>query len=1042
MANWEAYYKQVVRDLTQIHTEAQRAAASSQQASERARAQVSKRCEQLDQEIRQLQIYAQTAQYYVTAADLAYTPTPASASLERLSQQYDQARMGVGSWLNLYREARAGVAYLERQKEQIRRSQPAPANQAVSTAQLDAKCRAVLMGEHAARLAREFQTIDSQNALVGRLTRDYTKPRTDAPCIIGKAAVQLPVPVGCRDQAEQVFGANYKPRSGHLLVPVDASSVILLQTPHQLMESVMGGLRAYALNVLCSTRPVPQKICFIDALTKSDRSLGVLAKIARLSKQAVAPVPTTAEEVRFALKDLLHMTDKRPGRRVLIYRYNPAMHDGHCDEVLQRLCANAAATGLTVLIVQAISDHDGRTEDRVPGFLSADARIFHSPTGRYMVDRAQKSQILWYNEPGSIPEDYLQALCDAYEPEVVVTEYLKVASVPRTLTYRRDRKKPLSLLFGVDEEGRKHTLDLTGMDFSAFILGGSRSGKSNLLNVLITDAIVNYHPDDLELWLVDFGRTEFSRYLEHTPPHVRYLLVDKTSELIRNLIKGLLDELNRRASVLIEHGALEISELPESVHMPRMLVLIDEFGVLKTIMDNNESGDSRLYRSYLTTLLKQGAKHGMHFIFSDQSFSDASTALSEEARNQMGMRLTLTAEKAVEMLDALGAKGNATDDETSMLRNLPRFHVVYRSREKGRAMHGPVKVLYLPGPDKSPEQPQLIARINRTLSPTGRGRMDPANVYVPHERRMLAENAVPELKQRQSAIVSDIRSWRRGAAYNPGDILVYPGDPRTMAYVHHELLRNERNSNMVLYGSYSVSLSGMVRVIRSVTASCRIQRVPVEFWCAPRNPLGRTILNSRAMVGTKLSDGAALSNRLRQLVDQWTQKKLRPRMIVLAGIGDLMRGVMDDKGEAEAMAMLRGRSSGSFRSSRSSGSSGGLSGDVIRGLVDRGITEESDDSFREERRESEPEFDIQKALSSLMEYAPRYGLHFLVAAQYESELAEVGLAGNLYSHYMGFPTGGRDVSLRKFVNLTAELTDQSMFGCLTSTEFMIYMPYR
>ena len=38
--------------------------------------------------------------------------------------------------------------------------------------------------------------------------------------------------------------------------------------------------------------------------------------------------------------------------------------------------------------------------------------------------------------------------------------------------------------------------------------------------MLITSIILNYHPDDVELWLVDYNKVEFAEYIANPPLHV------------------------------------------------------------------------------------------------------------------------------------------------------------------------------------------------------------------------------------------------------------------------------------------------------------------------------------------------------------------------------------------------------------------------------------------------------------------------------------------------------------------------------------------
>lgn len=45
-----------------------------------------------------------------------------------------------------------------------------------------------------------------------------------------------------------------------------------------------------------------------------------------------------------------------------------------------------------------------------------------------------------------------------------------------------------------------------------FISGGTNSGKSTLLHTIILSACLHYHPNDLEIWLVDYKQTEFYLY--------------------------------------------------------------------------------------------------------------------------------------------------------------------------------------------------------------------------------------------------------------------------------------------------------------------------------------------------------------------------------------------------------------------------------------------------------------------------------------------------------------------------------------------------
>ena len=77
-----------------------------------------------------------------------------------------------------------------------------------------------------------------------------------------------------------------------------------------------------------------------------------------------------------------------------------------------------------------------------------------------------------------------------------------------------------------------------GFPIATFIGGRPGTGKSTLLNTMLSGLIAQYHPDDIEIWLVDFGGgRSFSSSLTATPAHVRYVAVgnSKTPELALNV---------------------------------------------------------------------------------------------------------------------------------------------------------------------------------------------------------------------------------------------------------------------------------------------------------------------------------------------------------------------------------------------------------------------------------------------------------------------------------------------------------------------------
>ena len=66
----------------------------------------------------------------------------------------------------------------------------------------------------------------------------------------------------------------------------------------------------------------------------------------------------------------------------------------------------------------------------------------------------------------------------------------------------RESTQALLIPFAVDSRKRLIELELGGaLTAHALLSGSTGSGKSTTLHMLITSITLNYHPDDVELWL-------------------------------------------------------------------------------------------------------------------------------------------------------------------------------------------------------------------------------------------------------------------------------------------------------------------------------------------------------------------------------------------------------------------------------------------------------------------------------------------------------------------------------------------------------------
>jgi len=177
---------------------------------------------------------------------------------------------------------------------------------------------------------------------------------------------------------------------------------------------------------------------------------------------------------------------------------------------------------------------------------------------------------------------------------------------------------------------------------------------------------MNYYPDEVELWLVDFKKTEFRRYAESCPPHLKYLLLEESEDLIFDLIDELTKTLNERMRVFSDNGWSKLSEVPSQIYMPAIFIIIDEFAqVSQKLRDSQFSGETNYVRK-LENILAKGAAFGVKFIFASQSYNTGIEGLSQTARKQIQMRFALK-NTADEVKDTLNLNSYQIDERLMQL---------------------------------------------------------------------------------------------------------------------------------------------------------------------------------------------------------------------------------------------------------------------------------------------------------------------------------------------------------------------------------------
>ncbi len=201
---------------------------------------------------------------------------------------------------------------------------------------------------------------------------------------------------------------------------------------------------------------------------------------------------------------------------------------------------------------------------------------------------------------------------------------------------------------GVDVLGKPYSFDLAKAPH-LLVAGTTGSGKSVLLHALIASLVQSCTPEQLQIYLIDPKRVEFTAYkqLAHLAPEG--LVTDAPAAL--KLLKELAGEMERREQLLADAGVRDLEEglKKQVIQLPFIVVFVEELSAL--LMESQDT------ETYLVRLAQKARATGIHLVLATQR-PDADT-FSGLLRSNVPSRIALTVRTAAEsriILDETGAE--------------------------------------------------------------------------------------------------------------------------------------------------------------------------------------------------------------------------------------------------------------------------------------------------------------------------------------------------------------------------------------------------
>ena len=142
-----------------------------------------------------------------------------------------------------------------------------------------------------------------------------------------------------------------------------------------------------------------------------------------------------------------------------------------------------------------------------------------------------------------------------------------------------------------DDPGRQYQGEfyLNVTTENTMIIGSSQFGKTNLLQVIIKGLAEQYRPEELQMYILDFGSMILRNF--EKLHHVGGVICAADDEKLKNFFKLLNQEMKKRKEILAKAGVGSYASYLEAGlrGMPQIVVLVDNLTVIKELylMEND-----------------------------------------------------------------------------------------------------------------------------------------------------------------------------------------------------------------------------------------------------------------------------------------------------------------------------------------------------------------------------------------------------------------------------------------------------------------------
>lgn len=831
------------------------------------------------------------------------------------------------------------------------------------------------------------------------------------------------------DLVDVVTDSTYRlfdPVKKQIGLPVEldlhSDSRVILEYSNETEKVLLDGVQNVLFNLVRFCGDEIEQILFIDPIRFNNSALGILEKLASGKGAVIEAVPASMEIARKKLASVISkfsVEEKKIGQsnaifpmRVFYFHDFPQAYDSTLISQIQQLFISAQRYNSIVIIANNQSKKSMTSSD-VLAYMSTQSKKVICDKKMFFVDENGKNKpFYWYQAPKELPQSIIDKFARRQGSVNNRNIYEEIFDLEQVPDYLKGHRSLPDIPVGVDEEGNVVSLNFENSNFATFICGASRSGKSTLLHTLLTGLIRKVHPDDVEIWLIDFKMTEFSRYIKHLPPHVRYIILDKSPELVYDIIDRLMEILIKRQNRFKENW-LKLSDVPPEKYMPAIFVIIDEFSIMSNIVANSVNGKQD-YREKMQTLLSNGASLGFYFIFSSQGFTSGTNGLSPFSKEQIQQRIAMKTDYN-EIRETLDLR-TLSDEDRARMEQLPPHYALLRIQDDEKGVHlQKMKTIYI---EDYKKQEACIDAISKSVRTSPQYNVLDPEIYI-GKQPLIMDGSHYYAFSSEKEKIQQYLSKNADVAQEMEETYLFPGKPKKMAELYPLEIFNSFCENLLVFAPVNEK-QPLASLLTSFMESLEMQSKSISLWTTPRNMAYRTLLPQLSRFSCPICrDINEVCSQILQIKNAIKSQKSSDQYIFLMGTETLLLDMsFQIASPTDLETSTKTPLDGLFIEPREEGKMDletllqSLNSEIEAVEETKNVEYSAPAPVPQENNENRlytmQAYDARNDLKYILAQGPRLGYHFILVFNTIEEFQQSGIDLSLFKHKLLFRTARID----------------------------------